>query len=218
EIIPTPSIQKEDIKPDEIIPSPELSNLDQLKDYIKNNVPQISVPTKNVQPALPKDVEPVPPKDVIPVQPKVEKTNPSPSSHINVNSLSDVEQAIFNQVNVERSKVGLPLLSYNKTMEKYARIKSKDMGDKNYFSHEDLQGNLITVQMDRDGVKYKAWGENIASRGGSINIKKLSDQFMTQWMNSSGHRANILSTDFQSIGVGLYQIGNEVFATQEFYK
>ena len=41
---------------------------------------------------------------------------------------------------------------------------------------------------------------------------------MTNWMNSQGHRENILSTNFSSIGVGVYKIGNKVYATQEFYK
>ena len=41
---------------------------------------------------------------------------------------------------------------------------------------------------------------------------------MTNWMNSSGHRANILSSNFSSIGVGVYKIGNKVYATQEFYR
>ncbi|MPQ43781.1 CAP domain-containing protein [Clostridium tarantellae] len=196
-----PNVPKENIKPQETTPAP-----------VPDNKIEIQQPEPVIETAPPSS------EKQVPIEPKVDKSSKTPSSHDNIASLNDVEQAIFNQVNIERSKVGLPLLSYNKTMEKYARIKSKDMGDKNYFSHEDLQGNLITVQMAKDGVKYKAWGENIASRGGGIDFKKLSDQFMTQWMNSAGHRANILSTDFQSMGVGLYQIGNEVFATQEFYK
>lgn len=103
-------------------------------------------------------------------------------------------------------------------MEKYARIKSKDMGDNNYFSHEDLSGKLITEKMKQDGVSYRAWGENIAYIGGVSDANKLAEQFMTNWMNSSGHRANILSTNFESIGIGVYKSGNRVYATQEFYK
>ena len=125
---------------------------------------------------------------------------------------------IFNKVNEERAKAGVPALTYNNTMQKYARIKSQDMGDNNYFSHEDLNGNLITTKMKNDGVSYRAWGENIAYIGGVSDANALANQFMTNWMNSSGHRANILSTNFSSIGVGVYKIGNKVYATQEFYK
>ena len=132
--------------------------------------------------------------------------------------MAAVEQAIFNKVNEERAKAGVPALTYNNTMQKYARIKSQDMGDNNYFSHEDLNGNLITTKMKNDGVSYRAWGENIAYIGGVSDANALANQFMTNWMNSSGHRANILSTNFSSIGVGVYKIGNKVYATQEFYK
>ena len=133
--------------------------------------------------------------------------------------MAQVEQAIFNKVNEERAKAGVAPLSYNTTMEKYARIKSQDMGDNNYFSHTDLSGNYITAKMKADGVSYNSWGENIAYLGGyGTDPTVLANQFMTNWMNSSGHRKNILSTDFTSIGVGVYQIGNKVYATQEFYR
>ena len=133
--------------------------------------------------------------------------------------MAQVEQAIFNKVNEERVKAGVAPLSYNTTMEKYARIKSQDMGDNNYFSHTDLSGNYITAKMKADGVSYNSWGENIAYLGGyGTDPTVLANQFMTNWMNSSGHRKNILSTDFTSIGVGVYQIGNKVYATQEFYR
>ena len=133
--------------------------------------------------------------------------------------MAEVEQAIFNKVNEERIKAGVAPLTYNKTMEKYARIKSEDMGLKNYFSHEDLNGDLITKQMLADGVTYRAWGENIAYISGYGDIPEvLANKFMTNWMNSKGHRENILATKFTSIGVGIYKIGNIVYATQEFYK
>ena len=48
----------------------------------------------------------------------------------------------------------------------------------------------------KDGVSYKAWGENIAYIGGNISADALAERFMTNWMNSSGHRENILSTNF----------------------
>lgn len=134
------------------------------------------------------------------------------------NYIAEIEQAIFQRVNQERTAAGLPALSYNTTMEHYARIKSKDMGDNGYFSHEDQQGNLITVQMKADGVSYKAWGENIAYIQGMNNNSALATKFMDNWMNSSGHRANILSTNFSSIGIGVYKIGNTYYATQEFYR
>ena len=132
--------------------------------------------------------------------------------------MAQVEQSIYNKVNEQRSANGLSTLSYNTTMQKYARIKSQDMGNNNYFDHKDLNGNLITAKMQNDGVSYRAWGENIAYISGVSDPEALASQFMTNWMNSPGHRANILSTNFSSIGVGVYKVGNRVYATQEFYK
>ena len=82
----------------------------------------------------------------------------------------------------------------------------------------DLSGNYITSKMKADGVSYKAWGENIAYIGGITDPTALANKFMENWMNSEGHRKNILSTNFDSIGIGVYQSGNRVYATQEFYK
>lgn len=136
----------------------------------------------------------------------------------NSNFMDQVESMIFTKVNEERAKNGLAPLSYNNTMEHYARFKSQDMGDRGYFDHNNPEGELITAQMARDGVSYNAWGENIAYIGGVSDPTALANQFMTNWMNSSGHRANILSNNFSSIGVGVYKIGNKVYATQEFYR
>lgn len=142
----------------------------------------------------------------------------TPPVQENASFNAEIEQLIFNKVNEERAKAGVPALSYNSTMETYARVKSKDMGVRNYFDHVDPDGEMITAQMARDGVSYNAWGENIAYIGGVSDAAALAEQFMTNWMNSDGHRANILSTNFTSVGVGVYKSGNRYYATQEFYK
>ena len=178
-------------------------------------------PTVDETPSVP-DTPTVDETPSVPNTPVVDET-PDNSTENNVtnadeNFMAAVETAIYNKVNEERAKAGVPTLTYNTVMQKYARIKSQDMGDNNYFSHEDLNGNLMTTQMKKDGVSYKAWGENIAYIGGNISADALAERFMTNWMNSSGHRENILSTNFSSIGVGVYKIGNKVYATQEFYR
>ncbi|WP_193553926.1 CAP domain-containing protein [Clostridium cuniculi] len=180
-------------------------------------------PTVDETPSVPEETPSVPEETPsTPDTPVVDETPDNStednSTNADTNFMAAVEQAIYNKVNEERAKAGVPALTYNNTMQKYARIKSQDMGDNNYFSHEDLNGNLITTQMKNDGVSYKAWGENIAYIGGNVSADALAQQFMTNWMNSSGHRANILSTNFSSIGVGVYKIGNKVYATQEFYR
>ncbi|WP_291650272.1 CAP domain-containing protein [Clostridium sp.] len=147
-----------------------------------------------------------------------QESNQKPNISDSSSYISEIEQAIFQRVNQERAAAGLPALSYNGTMEHYARIKSKDMGDRGYFDHKDPQGKLITEQMKADGVSYSAWGENIAYIQGVSGNATLATQFMDNWMNSPGHRANILSSNFSSIGIGVYKIGNTYYATQEFYR
>jgi uncharacterized protein YkwD len=141
-----------------------------------------------------------------------------PSTTVQGDFSSQIEQFIFIKVNEERVQAGMTTLSYSGLMEKYARIKSQDMGDRNYFDHKNPEGELITAQMKRDGISYRSWGENIAYIGGVSDINELANMFMTNWMNSQGHRENILSPNFTSIGVGVYKVGNRYYATQEFYK
>ena len=153
-----------------------------------------------------------------PSQGQASKPNQPISSTVQGDFSSQIEQFIFTKVNEERVRAGMSTLSYSGLMEKYARIKSQDMGDRNYFDHKNPEGELITAQMDRDGISYRSWGENIAYIGGVSDINELANQFMTNWMNSQGHRENILSPNFTSIGVGVYKAGNRYYATQEFYK
>ncbi|MGL5352948.1 MAG: CAP domain-containing protein [Clostridium sp.] len=200
-----------DIKPEEVppveIPPVEVPPVE---------IPPVEVPPVEIPPVEVPPVE-VPPVEVPPVEvPPVVDTPQGPTDSDQF--MAQVETIIFQKVNEERSKAGMKPLEYNTTMEKYARIKSQDMGDRGYFDHKDPQGKLITEQMKKDGVSYNAWGENIAYIGGTTDANKLANQFMTNWMNSSGHRANILSGNFSSIGVGVYKIGNTVYATQEFYR
>jgi len=131
-----------------------------------------------------------------------------------------VEQLIFDKVNQEREKAGIAPLENNSIMNQYAKTKSKDMGDRHYFSHENPDGNLMNVFMQQDRIHYQAWGENIAYISGdtSESLETIADQFMSNWMNSQGHRENILSTNFKSLGIGVYRVGNKIYATQEFYR
>ena len=176
--------------------------------------PIVNTPSENEKPQVPPAVETPPTTEE--EKPPVVEIPETPNSSDKF--MAEVETLIIQKVNEERSKAGLSSLKDNKTMEKYARIKSQDMGDRGYFDHNDPEGNLITVQMQKDGVSYNAWGENIAYVGGTSGASSLANQFMNMWMNSQGHRANILSSNFTDIGVGVYKIGNTVYATQEFYR
>lgn len=129
-----------------------------------------------------------------------------------------VERLIFEKINEERRKIGIQEYSNNPTMAKYAKEKSKDMGDNGYFDHKDLSGNLITVKMREEGITYTAWAENIAWRTAEENAEVVAEEFVKSWMNSTGHKENILSTKYISTGIGVYKNGSKIYATEEFYK
>ncbi|EJP6471931.1 MULTISPECIES: CAP domain-containing protein [unclassified Clostridium] len=112
-------------------------------------------------------------------------------------SISALEQEVVTLVNAERAKAGLPALKANAELSNVARLKSQDMIDKKYFSHTSPTYGSPFDMMKKFGIKYSAAGENIAS--GYPTAKAVVDG----WMNSPGHRANILNKSFTEIGVGL---------------
>ena len=137
---------------------------------------------------------------------------------ISNNFFSNIESIILQRVNEERAKEGLAALTYSSTMRKYARIKSMDMGDRGYFEHRDPEGRLMSDIIKKDGITYKAWGENIAYIGGMTDEAAIAERFVNNWMNSPSHKAKILCDRFGEIGIGVYKIGNRFYATQEFFK
>lgn len=111
-------------------------------------------------------------------------------------SNSSYEQKVVQLVNAERQKNGLPSLSLSSSISGVARTKSKDMADNNYFAHQSPTYGSAGDMLKQFGVSYSAWGENIASG------QRSPEAVVNAWMNSPGHRANILSPDFNKIGVG----------------
>lgn len=121
----------------------------------------------------------------------------APIENNNTNTtVSSYEQKVVELVNVERQKAGLPELTLDSEISNVARIKSKDMADNNYFAHQSPTYGSAGDMLNQFGVKWSAWGENIASG------QRTPENVVTAWMNSSGHRANILSPNFSRIGVG----------------
>ncbi|WP_297637657.1 CAP domain-containing protein [uncultured Clostridium sp.] len=151
-----------------------------------------------------------------------EKTAPkkAPSSVTETTSQTDItaqiQQLIFSKVNQERANAGIKPLAYSTSMQSFAIKKSKDMAVNNYFNHEDLNGNLESTYIKQAGINFSAWGENIAYVDSTSNAESIANTIMSNWMNSPGHKANILSTRYTQIGVGVYKIGNKYYATQEF--
>ncbi|MBF8982871.1 SafA/ExsA family spore coat assembly protein [Lutibacter sp. B2] len=125
----------------------------------------------------------------------------------------EFEKEVVRLVNVERQKNGLSSLKENWQLSRVARYKSNDMKNKDYFSHTSPTYGSPFDMMKNFGIQYSYAGENIAKG------QKTPQQVMNGWMNSSGHRANILSKNFTEIGVG-YTVDQNgtTYWTQMFIK
>ena len=118
------------------------------------------------------------------------------------------ENEVIRLVNEIRVKNGLSPLTADWELSRVARYKSQDMKDNNYFSHTSpIYGSPFTM-MKNFGISYRSAAENIA-RG-----QKTPQAVVNGWMNSSGHRANILNATYKKIGVGYVPSGN--YWTQMF--
>lgn len=120
----------------------------------------------------------------------------------------EFEQEVIRLVNKARAENGLKPLEYDWELSRVARYKSRDMKDNGYFSHTSPVYGSPFQMMKSFGIRYKSAGENIAK--GQLTPEAV----MNAWMNSSGHRANILNASFTKIGVGYVAEGR--YWTQMF--
>ncbi|CAN1212090.1 SCP domain-containing protein [Tumidithrix helvetica PCC 7403] len=106
------------------------------------------------------------------------------------------ETELLRLTNLERQKVGLAPLKLSSQLRKAAKKHALDMAINNYFSHTGLNGSSMVSRVKATGYTYSAVGENIAAG------RPTPSATIQQWMNSSGHRANILNPKFNEIGFG----------------
>ena len=111
-------------------------------------------------------------------------------------------------MNEKRAENGLKALKHNWELSRVARYKSQDMKDNRYFSHTSPTYGSPYEMMRNFGISFRRAGENIA-RG-----QRTPQAVVNAWMNSSGHRANILNASYTEIGVGYVKDGN--YWTQMF--
>lgn len=110
-------------------------------------------------------------------------------------------EAVLKLVNQERAKVGVQPLTLSEKLTSIANTKAKDMADKGYFSHNSPTYGSPFDMLKQFGVSYSYAGENIAAG------QKSAEEVMNSWMNSSGHKANILNKNYTQIGVGFVRGG-----------
>lgn len=188
-----------------------LSKFDCLQDYLDYCAglgngecdDSITLPT-TPQPTEP--TAPTAPTNPQPTEPTAPTTHPSDSN--NSQTVSEYEKRVVELVNEARSSNGLSPLTLNTELSNVARIRSQDMKDKGYFSHTTPTYGSPFDMMKSFGISYKTAGENIAKGYAT------PEAVVAGWMNSEGHRENILKSSFTEIGVGYVADGN--YWTQMF--
>ncbi|MDO4274981.1 MAG: CAP domain-containing protein, partial [Eubacteriales bacterium] len=110
---------------------------------------------------------------------------------------ADFVQQVVNLVNKERAAAGLSPVTADTKVQAAAQVRAKEI--EKSFAHTRPDGSSFSTALTQQGVSYRGSGENIAWG------QKTPEQVMQGWMNSEGHRANILNKNFTTIGVGYYQ-------------
>jgi uncharacterized YkwD family protein len=152
--------------------------------------------------------QPAPKPEPVPEPAPKPEPVPEPATH----QLSQFEQRVLELTNLERQRYGLKPLQMDLELSKVARLKSQDLHDNRYFAHNSPTYGSPFDMMKRFGITYRTAGENIA--GGQATPEAV----VQGWMNSAGHRANILNAAFTHIGIGYFNgpNGYRHFWTQMF--
>ena len=128
-----------------------------------------------------------------------------PGQRVNIPTIKatkSIESQVIQLTNQERAKNGLKPLAADWQLSRVARYKSTDMRDKNYFSHTSPTYGSPFTMMKNFEINYRSAGENIAAG------QRTPNEVVQSWMNSPGHRKNILSPTYTHIGVGHATGGN----------
>ena len=153
---------------------------------------------------------------------------PSSASNVQQPIQSDISSIIHMLVNQARQENGLPTLSYDDKLASIAFAHSQDMGNRNYFSHTTPDGKTPTERAIEAGYGdcrkdhgsyftygigeniYEEWGNHLGSQS------DIAHATFNSWMNSQGHRENILNSNYDREGIGAAFVGNAVYVTEDF--
>ena len=138
-------------------------------------------------------------------------SNDNNNNNNTAGNFSSYQKQVLDLVNAERTKRGLKALTLDTKLSNVATMKSQDMIDKNYFDHNSPTYGSPFDMMKKFGVNYRSAGENIAE--GQTSPQEV----MNAWMNSEGHRKNILNPNFTTLGVGVAKTSSSrLYWTQMF--
>ncbi|HEY9881320.1 MAG TPA: CAP domain-containing protein [Leptolyngbyaceae cyanobacterium] len=145
-------------------------------------------------------------------------TAPAPSSTTTVaqaEATSQMEAQVFAQINTIRQQQGLSELRQNDKLAQVARDYSRRMAEGDFFAHTSPQGDTMVERVHAAGIFYFMLGENLFT---STNIPQPANAAVKGWMNSPGHRENILRQEYRETGIGVWRRGNTYYFTQLFMR
>jgi uncharacterized YkwD family protein len=189
------------------------SNVNELSSYLQKYFANLGIKFNPNTTATTQSQQPTQPTNETtttqtPVQKPATSTEPTKPAQTTTSTLSAYEQKVIELTNQERSKYGLAALKADTALSKVAREKSLDMSKNGYFSHTSPTYGSPFDMMKQFGISYQYAGENIAMG------QRTPEEVVQAWMNSEGHRKNILNGNFNYIGVGYVESGN--YWTQMF--
>jgi len=165
------------------------------------------------QPATPTPQQPEPqptpePQPQPAPQPQPEPT-PAPQNPQNYSGITSEERQLVELINQERVARGKKPLQVDSELSKWARIKSQDMVDNNYFAHESPTYGNASTMLRNAGISFRYAGENL---GKTSSVANAHNGFM----NSSVHRATLLNSNFTHVGIGIVYKGSTMYVTELF--
>lgn len=166
--------------------------------------PEVEIPDNNV-PNIP---ETETPDNNRPGTPESEKPDNKPDTETPGEEQLSFAEQVVELVNAERAKEGLAPLTIDKKVQAAAQVRAVEI--KTSFSHTRPNGSSFATALKEQGVTYRRSGENIAWG------QRTPKEVVNAWMNSSGHRANIMNKNFTKIGVGYYQHNGVNYWSQLF--
>lgn len=164
-------------------------NIQDILEQLENCAPGITIPETNLpETSLPDTTPP--------------ENNNNSNNETTENGVHAYVQQVVNLVNEERAKEGLAPLTIDTKVQAAAQVRAKEC--EQLFSHTRPNGSSFATALKEQSVSYRSAGENIAWG------QRSPQEVVNAWMNSSGHRANIMNANFTTIGVGYYQNANGV--------
>lgn len=180
------------------------------------NAPEIAAEEETKKEPEEVPVAPAPPAP----QPSVPKPDPKPIPEPpKVSIAAQVEAEVLRLSNIEREKIGLNSLSTNTTLAETARAHSRDMLDRDFFSHDNPDDCSSSCRATAAGYRWQTVGENIYMMSGwDLTPEEAAIMIVNGWMSSPGHKENLLKPSYLESGIGIVVQGEAMYATALYGK